>query len=230
MESQTPSELPPWGEAVIRCPVSVRDSKSRHAFITGESPTFLKKDNTCKSIVEIPKVNTAHAAFVIQIAIDIEGLVRLNFHLANTLAWDCTLACAFVSTSANATRASLIQGRVKLVGPWRAVAVAIAIVVAKEVVSASLLAAAHGKGLVDGRKEIFGQVRGDGDDGVEMVGCLLGIETAQEVATDETVSYKGKTSLRERQREGEAYRAESKGSTAIVADCCVVLLWPSRSC
>jgi len=112
--------------------------------LTGESPTFLKKDNPCKSIVEIPEVNTAHAAFVIQVAIDIEGLVRLDFHLANTLTWDRTLACALVSTSAYTTRASLIQGRVKLVGPWRAVAVAIAIVVAKEVVSAGLLAAAHG--------------------------------------------------------------------------------------
>lgn len=44
-----------------------------------------------------------------------------------------------------------------------------------------MLAALDGQGLVDGREKVFGQVGGEGDDGVEVVGCVFGVEAAEEV-------------------------------------------------
>jgi hypothetical protein len=69
-----------------------------------------------------------------------------------------------------------------LVRPWRAVAITVTVVVTEEVVTAGLLASADRQGLVDGREQVLGQVGGEGDDGVEVVCRLLGVETTEEVA------------------------------------------------
>lgn len=60
-------------------------------------------------------------------------------------------------------------------------AVAIAVVVAEEVVAARLLAAPHRQRLVDGREQVLGQVRRERDDGVEVVGRVLGVEAPEQV-------------------------------------------------
>lgn len=39
-----------------------------------------------------------------------------------------------------------------------------------------------GEGLVDGREEVFGQVRGQGDDGVEVLARVFRIQAAEEIA------------------------------------------------
>jgi len=36
--------------------------------------------------------------------------------------------------------------------------------------------------LIDGREEVFGQGGDEGDEGVEMRGCVFGVEAAEEVA------------------------------------------------
>lgn len=62
-----------------------------------------------------------------QFPVDIKGFVCANFHLANAVAADF----------------GVFDGRVELVAPWAAVAVAIAVVVAQQVIAAGLLAASH---------------------------------------------------------------------------------------
>lgn len=138
--------------------------------------TFLEKHNTGKAIIKVPEVNTAHATLVVQLAVNIKGLVGLDLHLAHSLAGDGALARTLTAASTYTAGTALVQGRVKLVRPRGAVAVAIAVVVAEQVVAAGLLAPADGQGLVDGREEVLGQVWGERDDGVEVVGRLLGVE------------------------------------------------------
>lgn len=144
--------------------------------------TFLQQHDTSEPIVKVPEIHAAHAPLVVQIAINIEGVIGPDLHLADTLARDCALASALAASRAYAAGAALIEWGVKLVGPRRAVAVAIAVVVAQEVVAAGLLAAADGEGLVDGGEEILGQVGGERDDGVEVVGCVFGVQPPEEVA------------------------------------------------
>lgn len=175
-------------------------------------PTFLQKYHTCESIVKVPEVDAAHTTLVIQLAVEVECLVGLDLHLADALTRNGTLAGALAAPSAYAAHTALVQGRVELVGPGGAVAVAIAVVVAEQVVAAGLLAAADGEGLIDRREEVFGQVRGERDDGVEVVGRLLGVETAKEVA-EERISLRHCAGG----RKDDTHRAESKGSTAMVA-------------
>jgi hypothetical protein len=50
----------------------------------------------------------------------------------------------------------LIKRRLELPAPRRAVTVAIAVIVAQEVVAAGFSAPAHGQGLVDGGEKVFG--------------------------------------------------------------------------
>lgn len=143
--------------------------------------TLLQQNNTRKPIIQIPEIHTTHAPLIIQLTIHIKRIIGLDLHLAHPLAGDSTLSRSLAAACANAARTALIQWRVELVGPWRAVRVAVAVVVAQEIVAACLLAALDGQGLVDGREKVFGQVGGEGDDGVEVVGCVFGVEAAEEV-------------------------------------------------
>lgn len=115
----------------------------------GAALTFLQQHDACKSIIEVPQIYRRHAALVVQLAVDIEGLIGLDLHLSDPLTWYGTLARTVIAAGANAARAALVQGWVKLVRPWRAVRIAVSVVVAEEVVSARLLASLNNQGLID---------------------------------------------------------------------------------
>ena len=144
--------------------------------------TFLQQHNPRKPIVQIPEIHRAHSPLVVQLAIDIKRLVRFDLHLPHPLSGDGSLARTFATGAGNTTGTTFIERGVELVAPGRAVRVAIAVVVAEEVVTAGLLAPLYGKRLVDGGEEVFGQVGGEGDKGVEVVGGVFWIEAAEEVA------------------------------------------------
>lgn len=61
-------------------------------------------------------------------------------------------------------------------------AVAVAVVVAEEVVAARLLAAPGLEGLVDGGEEVFGEGGDEGAEGGEVAGGVGWVEAAEEVA------------------------------------------------
>lgn len=113
--------------------------------------TLLEQHHTSKPIIQIPKVDRRHAALVVQFAVDVKRLVGLDLHFADALPGHGTLTGPLVSAAAAhaAQAAALVQRRVKLVAPWRAVAVAVAVVVAQQVVAPRLLAAPHRQRLVD---------------------------------------------------------------------------------
>lgn len=143
--------------------------------------TLLQQHNSCEAVVKVPEVHAAHAALVVELPVDIERLVGSDLHGPHPLAWHGTLAGALAQAASGAADAALVEGRVELVGPRRAVRVAIAIVVAEEVLAVGLAAALGGEGLVDGGEEVLGQVGGEGEERVE-VGCrVLGVEAAEEV-------------------------------------------------
>lgn len=148
----------------------------------GAQRTFLNQHHARKAIVQVPEIDAAHTALVVQLPVNVKGLIGLDLHLAHPLVGDRALAGALAAAGPDAAHAALVQRRVELVAPWRAVAVAVAVVVAEEVVAARLLAALDGEGLVDGRQEVLGQVRGQGDDCVEVLARVLGVEAAEEVA------------------------------------------------
>lgn len=83
-----------------------------------------------------------------QFPINIKRLIRPHLHLPHPLARDD----------------SIVQRRVKLPAPRAAMAVAVAVVVAEEVVAAGLLAAPGLERLVDGGEEVFGE---GGDEGAK---------------------------------------------------------------
>ena len=145
--------------------------------------TLFEKDNAGKAIVQVPEVHAADAALVVQLAVHVKRLVGPNLHLAHALARNRPFARSLAPARADAARAArgLVQRRVELVGPRRAVAVAVAVVVAEEVVAARLPAALDRQRLVDRREQVLGQVRRERDDGVEVVGGVLGVEAPEQV-------------------------------------------------
>lgn len=145
--------------------------------------TFLQQHHAREPIVQVPKVDAAHAALVVQVTVNVKGLVGLDLYFAHALARDSPLARTLAAPNADAagSRTALVQRGVELVGPRRAVAVAVAVVVAEQVVAARLLAPPDRQRLVDGREEVLGQVGRKRDDGVEVVGRLLGVEPTEEV-------------------------------------------------
>lgn len=144
--------------------------------------TLLQQHNARKSIVQVPEVHRRHTALVVQLAVDVERLVGLDLHLAHPLAGDSALARTFTAACTHPAGTALVQRGVELVAPRRAVRVAVAVVVTEEVVTARLLAALDREGLVDGREEVFGEVWGEGDEGVEVVRGVFGVEATEEVA------------------------------------------------
>lgn len=154
----------------------------------GEKLTLLQEHDARKAVIQVPKVHAAHAALVVQVPVHIEGLVGLDLHLADPLAGDGALTRAVITGTArgrgHAARAALVERRVEFVAPWRAIAVAVAVVVAEEEVAARLGAAADAERLVDRGEEVLRQVWGEGDDGVEVIGSVLGVEATEEVAAE----------------------------------------------
>jgi hypothetical protein len=144
--------------------------------------TFLQQHNPRKAIVQVPEVHRRHTALVVQLSVDIKRLIGLDLHLAHPLTGNSALTRTFTATRTYTASAALVQRGIKLVAPWRAVRVAVAVVVAEEVVATRLLAALYCERLVHGGEEVFGEIWGEGDKGVEVVGGVFGIETAEEVA------------------------------------------------
>jgi hypothetical protein len=144
--------------------------------------TLLQQHHPREPIIQIPKIHTRHTPLVVQLPIHIERLVRANLHLPHPLTRHRALACTLVTPRTDTAQPTLIERRVELVRPRAAVAVAVTVVVAYEVVAAGLLAAADLEGLVDGGEEVFGEVGGELDEAVEMGGCVFGVESAEEVA------------------------------------------------
>lgn len=174
MLSQIPSVVPPGVDAVVLCQPPYRP------YSLWRGLTLLQQNYTGKPIIQIPEVNTADATFVVQLPVNIEGLVRLDLHLPDPLTRDRPFTRALISTGTGTAHAP-IHGRIKLVAPWASVAIPVAVVVAQEVLAPRVLAALDGQGLVDRGEEIFGQVRREGDDGVEVGSGLFGVEAAEEV-------------------------------------------------
>jgi hypothetical protein len=183
IESQTPSVLPPGVEASTpQYHVSQTEPAIFARSEVKRKRTLLQQDDAGEPIIEVPEVDTAHAPLVVQLPVDVKGLVGLDLHPAHPLAGDGALAGPLaLAGAAHASRPRLVQGRVELVGPGRPVAVAVAVVVAEEELAARVLAALDREGLVDGREEVLGQVGGQGDDGVEVLGCMLGVEASEQV-------------------------------------------------
>jgi hypothetical protein len=60
-------------------------------------------------------------------------------------------------------------------------AVAVAVVIAQQVLSARLLASSNRQRLVDRGEQVLCQVWREGDDGVEVRGCVLRVQPSEEV-------------------------------------------------
>jgi hypothetical protein len=178
------------------------------------APTLLQQHHPGKPIVQIPQIHRRHPALIVQIPVHIKRLIRLDLHLADPLPGDGALPGALVTAPrTHTTDAGLVQRRVELVAPGRAVAVAIAVVVAQQVVAPRLLAAAHGQRLVDRREQVLGQVGGERDDVVEVLRGVFWVEPAEEVAARRRAVSLGV--VREVEM-GGAYSAESNGSAVAI--------------
>lgn len=101
--------------------------------------TLLQKNNPGKPIVQVPEINTPNTTLIIQLSVYIEGLIRCNLKLPHALTGN----------------RSIIEWWVEFIAPGGAVAIAVAIVVAEEVVAAGLWTAADFERLVDGSEEVF---------------------------------------------------------------------------
>lgn len=145
--------------------------------------TLLEQHDAGEAVVEVPEVDAAHAALVVELAVDVKGLVGLDLDGPDALAGDGALAGALAAAAGpDAAGAALVERRVEAVGPRGAVAVAVAVVVAQQVVAPRVLAAPQLQRLVDRREQVLGQVRGQRDDGVEVRARVLGVEPPEEVA------------------------------------------------
>ena len=49
--------------------------------------TLLDENNACKAVVQVPEINARDTALVIELAISVEGLVCLDFQLAEAWRW-----------------------------------------------------------------------------------------------------------------------------------------------
>lgn len=120
--------------------------------------TFLQQYDSSESIVQVPEVGAPYSAFVIQLSIYIKPFV-----------------CSFLKLPHTLTRhGAIVDRRVELIAPRRAVAVAVSVVVTKEIISPGFLASADLEGLIDGRKEVFGQIRNECGDAIEVQGSVAG--------------------------------------------------------
>lgn len=128
--------------------------------------TLLQKNNTRKPIIQVPEIHAPHPALIVQLAVHIKRLVCRDLELPHALAGN----------------RPVVQRRIEFIAPWRAIAVAVAVVVAEEVVAVGFGAAADLERLVDGGEEVFGKVGDERGDGLEVVLCVAGVEATEEVA------------------------------------------------
>ena len=79
--------------------------------------TFLQQHDPGKAVIQIPKVDARNPALVVELAVDVECRVCRNLHLPQALGRECGVRQ---------------RGRV-LIAPWRAIRVAVAVVVTQEI-------------------------------------------------------------------------------------------------
>lgn len=90
-------------------------------------------------IVQVPKVHTAHSPLVVELPVNVKCLIGRDLEFSHSLTRD----------------GPVFKRRVEFIAPGGTVAVAIAVVVAEEVVATRLCAAADFQRLVDGGEEVF---------------------------------------------------------------------------
>lgn len=161
-------------------------------FRYGVSHTLLQQDHARKPVFQVPEVDARHAALVVpvtercrvssphlllpsflagrdsQLPVNVHTLVRAYLHLPDPVA--------------GLRPVVIIQRRLKLIAPWAPPAVAVAVVVAKEVVATRRAATPRLEGLVDGGEEFLGQGGHDGAYCGEILGGLGRGKAAEEVA------------------------------------------------
>eukprot|EP00052_Salpingoeca_macrocollata_P016164 m.129529 g.129529 ORF g.129529 m.129529 type:complete len:353 (+) comp19950_c1_seq1:41-1099(+) len=104
---------------------------------------LLDEDAAGKAMVQVPQVHRRHTTLKIKVAVGVEGAVGLDLKLAQLVRG----------------RGAVLQRRVECVGPRRAVRVAVAVVVAQQVVLLGALVFGNLQRLVDGRKQVLTQRR-----------------------------------------------------------------------
>ena len=68
--------------------------------------TFLEQHDAGESVLEVPEIDGGHAALKVELAVRVEGLVGLDFQLAQ----------------ARRRRGAVLDRRLVCVGPWRSAA------------------------------------------------------------------------------------------------------------
>ena len=130
--------------------------------------TFLQKHHPRKPIIQVPEVDTAHSAFVIQFSIDINSLIHPDFHFPHLLARLRAILPFF-------------QRGLELVAPRTPIAVPVAVVVTEQVIPSGPLASPDLERLVDGGEEVFGEVGSEGAYAGEIGGGVFRVQAAEEV-------------------------------------------------
>lgn len=100
----------------------------------------------------------------IQIPIHIHTLVHANLHLSDALAWYSPFPIRYLG--------------IKFIAPRASIAIAVAIVVTKQIIPLRLLTPSYFERLIDGRQQIFGERGDEGADIVEISSCIGGIQTS----------------------------------------------------
>lgn len=131
----------------------------------GHRHTFLQQHHSSEPVIQVPEVDTPYSAFVVQLPIDVERLVRCDLQFPHPLARD----------------GSIFEWWIELVAPRRSVAVPIAVVVTEKVIAVGLRTATDLERLVNRSKEIFCQVWNDGSNGMQVLLCVAGREAAEEI-------------------------------------------------
>ena len=103
-----------------------------------------------------------------QLPIHVKRRVGLDLQAAHALARQDDLA--------------ILNRRVELVAKGAAVAVAVAVVVAEQVLATGLAAPAHGQGLVHRRQQVLRQLWRDVDQAVQVRRRVLRVQAAEQVA------------------------------------------------
>lgn len=102
-----------------------------------------------------------------QIPINIEPLIRLDFHPPHPLA----------------RHNPIFNSRFELITPWTPPAIPITIVIATQKLALGFRASFYRQGDIDRFEEFFTERGGEGGEEVDIVCCIFGVESTEEVAS-----------------------------------------------
>jgi hypothetical protein len=139
-----------------------------YATAWAKTRTFLQQDNPGKSIIQIPEVDAAHPALIVQLAIYIKGLIGRNLQFSHSLT----------------RNGAILQGRIEFIAPRRSVTVPVSVVVTEQVVTIGFRASADLERLVYGSKQVFSQVRNEGRNRLQVAFGVARREAAKEITED----------------------------------------------